>query len=522
MTRFEALTCEAARILTIPVTKSKILRSIHDAARSEATFEVLREVFAGLLVKTLHVKIPFEKLYEIPLPAFGRSNLGQFFLITGVKGSQVELSFGEGAKTCMSKEEFSNLWNFELLLLQTTAVSGQHNFKQVRLKEAIDRNSIFLLSVFLTGLISWASFRNVRYEELQYYVINLLGLAVSSLLLNKSAAYQLKVCHINSRINCSDVVSSKYSTLLGIPLSWLSFSFFLVNFFIVSFSETAAENKLWFLKITSLLSIPLITYSLYCQFIILKKFCVFCVFLQILTLIQVVALLPYRGLLQSHLDYYVITSVFTGISISYLIIFSLVNKKENDELLTNLKRLKFNRHVISGILENSAVKQIADSKFGLYLGPDKESVKIHLTLLISLRCRKCFRSLHEIRRLLQEFSNVINIRIMYAGDPDDISSVKCFGELILISINDLEDSILDHIDRISSSEKIDIQKSSALSYTETSDQITKSILDEARWCIENNIVQTPTFLINGIEIPNEFDIHELRNFILYLAQRTEE
>jgi len=99
------------------------------------------------------------------------------------------------------------------------------------------------------------------------------------------------VCSDTGIIDCQTVITSQYSTIIGIPLAILGLTWFIVSIFMT-----------WFKKINST-QFPLVwyfggflgfIYSVVAQ-ILIGKICIYCTFLDSMIVLSIIAMFYYRS-----------------------------------------------------------------------------------------------------------------------------------------------------------------------------------------------------------------------------------
>jgi len=104
-------------------------------------------------------------------------------------------------------------------------------------------------------------------------ILILLGLADSVFLTWEHYTLTSIGCPISPWINCLAVTSSKYSEILGIPLSLLGSIYYIVLFFLLLKKETMFKH---FFLLTSSFGVLFSFYLIYIQVFAIGLFCLYC------------------------------------------------------------------------------------------------------------------------------------------------------------------------------------------------------------------------------------------------------
>ncbi|WP_268225086.1 vitamin K epoxide reductase family protein [Sinomicrobium oceani] len=264
------------------------------------------------------------------------------------------------------------------------------------------------------------------------FLLNLGGIALSLLLIQEQ--YSLnnntasKLCGIlslkgKSSDSCSEVINSKASKVFGIKFSDIGFLFFgfivmimLLN--TTSFSGTEASLSLTRLLITA--AIPFTIFSVFYQGIIIKKWCAFCIWVQMIIWANFILffVFNFKGYELGFLtNGYSITIIFAALLI--LIIWRLTGKNYslNNSLSETEKKLFVYENdtvVFNGLLKDEKSVPFSTNEYDIILGnQDSKNTLLIYTNPLCPSCRIVHQYIDEILKREQQYFRIV-IRFLVA------------------------------------------------------------------------------------------------------------
>jgi uncharacterized membrane protein len=215
-------------------------------------------------IDNLAIRGTKDQLVEIPYPAIAhfKNNNGQFVLLTEFSNGM--LSYFDPAKETSITEpvdEFEKKWTGTILLLETTAKSGEpdYNFKK---RTEVFQNVSKAIIIILLATVVIVPFLFLSLKSLVIYLVKILGISVTYLLLNRqfggANARVEAFCKMGDKADCDSVIQSPASKLFGIVhLSEIGFLYFAGGLLtIVLTSLTLPEFGVLFLL--SIFSVPFV------------------------------------------------------------------------------------------------------------------------------------------------------------------------------------------------------------------------------------------------------------------------
>jgi uncharacterized membrane protein len=358
-------------------------------------------------------------------------------------------------------------------------------------------------------------------------LLNLTGLAVSILLLIKSYKSSNsgdRFCKIIKNGDCTFVINSRFSILLGIDLSEISFIYFLTVFFISISTFTSINEKLNSLGILIFLTLPITILSLYFQSK-LGKWCMLC--------LSITAILWCESLLSFIMLYlnggFGIYNFPYQQSIQFLIIAILItlttkisfkNFVETLSIKNDLYRFKRNVEIFKTILEKQRKVDTADSN-ALFLKPQSDNIKLNFMLIINPYCEICHHFYNELFELRNKYKEQVQIELVF----------KVYEDLINEGVQDriVQESL--HLIDIYNNSGPEIAFKSLYDlnlehikgrYNDRPDNrsgLTNAVpvlIGQNDWCGKHSLEVVPTLLINGHLQPRSYKLKDLDYLLPYL------
>jgi len=279
------------------------------------------------------------------------------------------------------------------------------------------------------------------------------------------------------------------------------------------------QNTYPFLFWLNSIALPYTVFSVVYQWRVAKQWCVLCLAVQaILLLLFVNNILtlhwtgfPVVSILQP--DLILFAACFAVPIISWLLIKPLLLKTQDAKRQKRqLLRLKYDSHIFEALLARQ--KQITEEPFGLGITIGNPNASNIIIKVCNPYCGPCAKAHPDIEKLVQENSNIKAQIIFTATAAETDRRSKPVKHLMAIAAK--EDTALTHkaLDDWYLAEKKDYEAFAAKypmnGELKLQDEKLKAM---DSWCQEEAIAFTPTFFINGKQLPNMYNIKDLTYFL---------
>lgn len=490
---------------------NELLDEFEDLFQSHPNFPSLfavTDTLTLLAIENIAIKLPKEQFEELPVQ-FLSIYKNQLVLISK-KESKVIIENEELKKSSISITEFLENWEGITVLVEPNHNS---NFYKTT------TSSKWLLFIFLSIVLIGSSiyFNNYNFESTSTLITSITGLCISVFILQEKYGFQNEVisnfCSSNQNVSCNSVVQSKSSDLIknfnfsDLPIVFFSIS--TLSLLIQPQSSTIIVNTL------SFISIPLIGYSIWLQKKVVKKWCLLCLLVSVIILIQSLMFLnSFDGLkIYSKLNYstFIITST-TLIALWHYFKPIFESNLELDKKNIALNKFKRNFQLFQFLSKDIEEYDDFEKLKGISFGNKEASTQ--LTLILSPSCGHCHKAFEDGYHLVQKFPNQIHLHILFNLNPENENNPykKIVEHLIALNFQNQEkakEALIDwHIKRYDMENwlmKWSVEAPIML--------VSQQIQNQYYWCSKNNFNFTPVKLINDNIFPINYEIEELKYFI---------
>ncbi|MBN8837606.1 MAG: thioredoxin domain-containing protein [Sphingobacteriia bacterium] len=473
-----------------------------------------------------------EKLVDIPLPFITllKETGKPFITVTAIQNGVVHYADIKGNKVTKSTNAFLKLWNNTALIAEKTQRSAEDNFTKNRWKERVDKfKTPALLLIGLLAVVG-VLIKNTRLPVNVLWwlaitgILMLTGLLISCLLvwyeIDKHNPVLKNICTGFAKTNCDAVLSSKASKVLG-KLSWSEMGFFyfggsLLYFLITAYTDVQFSYPLLFwLNISAL---PYTVFSVYYQWRVAKQWCVLCLTVQVVLIIsfgtnQFIAgnYFPITFFSWQPASQVVLAFVLPVIG-WYLLKPVLIRLQEAKSKSRQLMRLKYDTRIFEALLHKQ--KQITISATGLGITIGNPNATHILIKVCNPYCGPCANAHPDIEKIIQDNTNIKAQIIFTATANEDDKRSKPVKHLMAIAAKENAAVIAKALDDwyLADKKDYDVFAAKYPMNGELKQQDEKLKAMEV-WCKQTDIAFTPTFFINGYQLPDMYNIRDLAYFL---------
>ena len=478
------------------------------------------------------LKLDNNEIRELELPFIAHLNIsgGQLAFVERIGKEKVEYFIKNGKKQTEDFNEFAKKLSGAVILIEPNQKIYESNYRPDTQNKIIERMLLpaGILAILLVSLLIFSSiFNSIFYKQLVFIellVIAIFGITASVFLVLHEFKIHTsvgdKLCGFSSKTDCDSVLSSNATKLFG-NINWADAGLiYFVGVFIFLLGS-ASISSLSLLAILSVLSLPYPVYSIYYQGIKLKKWCPFCLLVQLLLIGEFVVMLPvFKNLSFSGFDFLRLATAFFVPSCIWILYKTLREKvmwggQQQYSLLT----LKRNPDIFRSLLTNGGYAEFDINSKSLVLGDYDAPVTI--TAFLSLYCNPCAGAFEKLKALIETCSEVrLNAIFSVYNDEETQKLINTIyyrystkGAVdILVYLNNWYTSSQQLRKTLYENEIIPEEYNVALKVAET----TKSLFNEFK------IAGTPTVFVNGFKFPNQYDYSDLEYFIDDIKQLTRE
>ncbi|NWJ49397.1 MAG: thioredoxin domain-containing protein [Bacteroidetes bacterium] len=429
----------------------------------------------------------------------------------------------------ISPENFSRIFTGIVLFAEPSEDAGEKNYLSNQRKEKI--NYFIKLAAILAipavtlifCLITFLNFGMASFNIAIYTLLTLFGCITGSLLLfyeiDQYNPVLQQICHAGKKTNCGAILNSKASKILGISWSSIGFSYFFGILFALLTTGLHNSSTIFLVSWINVLALPYIIFSVYYQWQVAKEWCVLCLTVLIILILQFVT--AYFGgfhRLMSVTDVTIMELI--SIVFCFLIPFLATNLlvpafekvKESRNTKISLQRIKHNPQIFEALLIKQ--KRIKESTEGLGITLGSPQATIKLIKVCNPYCDPCAKAHFVLEELLHNNSGVqLQIIFTATGNETDVKTPPVKHILAVAEEGDNR-TFKKALDDWYSAENKDYNKYAKKYPTngELQNQ-TEKVKAMYAWCNKLEINYTPTFFINGYQLPEIYDIADLKYFL---------
>lgn len=354
------------------------------------------------------------------------------------------------------------------------------------------------------------------------------GLIMGYFLISKELGIKYRVvealCQVRSRNNCDKILSSNGAQLFGgISLSDAVVAYFAFQLLIISFPNNGLAGGVPVLTILSVLTLPVIGYSIYYQYFLAKKaWCPLCLSVDAVLIVQFIFFLFY-GLRKG--DVHLMGSLsFETVAFSFLLFLILLSatfllksvKKQENRISRDLSaanRVKYTVSVFLNMLHRQKRVEVALQEQEVVLGNVHAPVQI--LMVSNLHCHPCKKNHEKIKKLLEIYPDKMGVTIRFVAGRKSKSREATSNQYVLqywlqnvygtIDVSQKTEALLEDWYETMDLEKY-MEKYSGIEDAEESKGIENRHLE---WIRKYRVTATPTFFLNGYEFPKEYTMDDL-------------
>ncbi len=489
---------------------------------SYPSLHALTGVLDHFNIPNLALRLSVNKETFKKLPAFFIANMsidnGDDLVLVEKKKRKVKITNG-GRNKIITEEDFLSQWNGVIL-----AVEKDENIEKT--KTRFDVSIIANWIMFSIGvlcivyfLVTWS---NVLVQT--HFILSAIGLMLSVFIAKHELGLQSNTanqfCNLSENTSCDVVLNSKGSTIFSFlklsDVSIVAFATYCLSWLLFMIKGTSGFG---ILSLTTLIGIPFAAYSLYSQYLIIKKWCPLCLGIATILISQFIIVMLWEDF-SSITSFFRLTEIVIFIfslfitAAVWIILKSLIEKKESFQKIA-FTHYKFKRKFLffkSLYEESDSLVEINYFSQELVFG--NKNAEIELVLVTNPLCFFCKKAHQDIEYLLDQSNNSIKVIIRFNVDVSNKDSLlyKVVSGLLYIYHERGEGYALKALKEVYK-EGVDLQKWVDSQIYKKTSYFDNLLIDQYEWCKKNAVNFTPALYLNNRLFPSEYDKSDLIYFI---------
>ena len=514
------------KTLKIPVSPSgcrKLIRSHPEYPSLLSISDTLQRL--GIPHQTARLSI--QKVKEVAFP----------YLLQPDKGGALRLARGESDlnRAASSVDEIS-----EWVILQAETTDNiidqraRKAYKQFQLTTGYQ--VVFLISVVGLLAVGWGQVFSWYYSLL--LVTALAGAIIGYILFSKEVGVNYEAveafCGKSPKSNCDRILKSEDAQLPGgltlsdVVAGYFTFQLMMLGL-LVPFAEVSAS---WLLALSalSILALPAVLFSLYVQAVKIKVWCRLCLLVDGILVAQAALFAAmYSGgvLLWNSISIPVVVAsgllLFAAGSSLYLLKQYMEQAAASEQAELTAKRVKYRPEVFLQLLHQS--KKVDDTLLRDELIIGNRQAPVTVLMVASLGCGPCREGFERGVELVKAYPDLVKLAVRFKPDtPTNGNGVKDHSDpetpwsatmqywLLYIAGKDKESQLTESLisDWYSMMNLDEFLKRYEVNNNSSRNNIKELERVYALWFEENGeISKTPTFFINGYELPKNYRFEEV-------------
>ncbi|MEO8234756.1 MAG: vitamin K epoxide reductase family protein [Flavobacterium sp.] len=459
-----------------------------------------------LSIENIAIKIPKEQFVELPDVFLAIYKEEVVLVQKTVQNITIETSTG---KQVLSFDTFLTYWNEVVVVVEPNQIKND-------IKSQVNAKVLWFSFPLLIMIFLSFYFNIYTVNSFILLTTSILGFIVSVFIVQESFGIKNEVvskfCNINPNTSCDTVIKSKQSKIN----KWVSFSDLPLVFFVVSVLSILIQpsNSSMVIGFFSSLSVPFIIYSIGLQKFKLKKWCLLCLAVSAIVVLQslVYSFLTTPFIITAS-QFFITLFLFFFLASLWLFIkpvFETKIKVESD--IIELKKFKRSFRIFSFLQKEIPQIKGLDKMEGLCFG--NKQAEAQLTVILSPSCGHCHKTFEEAYNLTKKFPDKLFLNVLFNINPENSDNPYKIVVESLLSINSntpemMETAIFDwHIKRMTLEKWLDKWKVDNIGML-----VNHQILKQYNWCYENEFNYTPVKIINHKLFPIEYEISDLKYFL---------
>lgn len=466
----------------------------------------ITEALDSLSIANAVVKIPKEQFVE--LPEYFLTLLGGTMVLAQRKDSCVTIEFENRKKQDLSFNEFLTQWDQVIIVIEPNEVIGVHN-------ESLDTTGLYYVLPAVVLITVSLLFHSYNVSSIALLFTSLVGLIAGVLILQERFGYSnalvSKICRLKPNISCTSVINSD-SGKKWIQFSDLPFLFFGISVAAILFQPNDSAIIVGFLSVFSL---PILLYSIWIQKTELKKWCVLCLVVSFIVVLQV---LIFTFGNQSFTSIFSIRFFeFLFFAILFTSLWMLVKpvfdgKITADQSVVQSIKFKRNFELFTFLAKKLPSTKGFNQLQGLFFG--NKNAETRLTIIISPSCMHCHTTFEEACALVAKFPERVFLNVLFNIDPENKENpYRMIVENLMVINNSAPEKAMEAlVDWFGKKMEFEEWKAKwACNIIEV--KVKHQMKQQYNWCQQNDFNYTPVKIVNEKLLPEGYEIGDLKYFL---------
>lgn len=439
-----------------------------------------------------------------------------FVIVSRIASNAVDYIW-RGEKIHATLAAFLETWTGVVLVAETDENSMEPDFKKLHKEEMFDRIRHYALGMVILT-VSLLSFiwngENLNWGVSLLLFANLCGVYLSLLLVLKQidihSEYADKLCSLFNKNGCSNILETAAAKFMGV-ISWseVGLSYFVANTFIILFLPQLRE----YVALLNLCVLPYSFWSIWYQKFRAKQWCMLCLGVQgVLWLIAGIDFI-FNGI---HIPQLMsVNTVYAGaVYVTPYLLISLllplvVSAKQQEKSLQQMSSFKMREDIFRVLLEKQSHYEVSRATSQIMFGNPEANLLV--TILSNPHCNPCAKMHKRVEKLLKECNNDLCIQYVFSAFGPEYHESNIFLTAVYLN-NGIEFTQNIYNDWFTwgsvQRKRFFEQHPQNISDPKVQEEFSR----HQDWIEKTKLRVTPTILINGYLLPDEYKIEDIKYF----------
>jgi protein-disulfide isomerase len=470
-------------------------------------------------------------LLNIELPFIAHTG-SDFAIVHKVEADNVHY-FWNGKKITIPVSQFLQSWSGVALLAEVSSDSIEPNYAENRKKElfsVIQKSILAFVGVLIFGLayINNTLFANLGITLL--LLISLFGVYICYLLVLKQmrihSQYADKICSLFSKQDCNNVLESDAAKLWGV-VGWaeIGLGYFTANVLLLLF----CPQMVYLVAILNIFTLPYTFWSVWYQKAKARQWCPLCLIVMgILWAVFVINLIfgyigfdfawlasgtelqPPATTVMTLKDILLVGSIYIATVFGFNLLIPKLNKGgKMESIKQEINAIKANEEVFEKLLTQQSFYEVSRDDSQIFFGNPDADLKI--TIFTNPFCNPCAKMHRRVEKLLQETKGNVCVQYLFSSfRPDlDFANKYLIAAYLQKEQSEFERIIADWFER---GKPMKEEFFDGLNLDIENPAVEAEFQKHEAWKAKTQLRATPTILVNGYKLPENYKIEDLRYF----------
>lgn len=488
------------------VSKEMLQRFLSDSSNLVLSFTNTLDYFNK---EYIAANVPKTALRQLPKSFIAQVSNGKtehIVLVSKVSNNKIKIQLSETKSFIITENQFISDWTGFIIALEENKAIG---------KTTLSKEDITFRTLILSALILLSYVLLVTKEVFlsTYFALSLIGLGLSYLIIREKIGQQTfasKYCKISITTNCKNVLNSKKAKVFkDLDLS----DIVVIYFTFICFAFLLQPKSILFFM-TSLVSLPIIIYSLYEQYFSIKKWCPLCLGIASILVLQFFTLLPLYGTtVFRYSNILLFSSVLSITILCWLFIKPLLVLEQKSNTL-EIENLSFRRNHKLFLPYYNSLNQIdteCDNIPQITLGA--KNPKIKLTIITNPLCNSCVDAHKTYIEVLKKHEDSVQLNFRFLVPNKDRTDSKTIVSERLLQLYFENDTEV-FVEAFNDWYAVTNIKEWTKKWRKCEEiKYSKILSQQVYWCLKQGIDSTPTVLINNRLFPENYSYKDIEHFI---------